>query len=361
MTDAAPSVVPDDEPIASDDAAGGSLPSSDAKGARLSPGRRLLKRYGMTAAFSTALLVGVVFLWRGGQLGDTWAALKDADPRVLIAGGVLYLVGLAILCLRWHLLLVVVHGRSHLAIASEAFISSVAIKYMAPGGLAVPIRAALTKRALNLTMTETTAVALWELGADLLILAVGSAIWIALGGYRSDVVRDHSATILPLAAAAVVAGLAALAAVWRLRPALVAKVWRKLDEMVRLPANDPRTAVVILAISVAYWVMQGATIALMLEAVGVDPSWLLALGLTSLPILIGMVSPIPGGGGVREALMTAVASLHGAAAGPVVVAAVIYRVALFASIPVLYVVVQLWLRGPRKAAAEATLTAEGSP
>jgi uncharacterized membrane protein YbhN (UPF0104 family) len=232
---------------------------------------------------------------------------------------------------------------------------------MAPGGLAVPIRAALTKRALNLTMTETTAVALWELGADLLVLGVGSAIWIALGGYQSDVVRDHSATILPLAVGAVLVGLVALAALRRLRPALVARVWRKLDEMARLPANDPRTAVVILGISVAYWVMQGATIALMLEAVGVDPSWLLALGLSSLPILIGMVSPIPGGGGVREALMTAVASLHGAAAGPVVVAAVIYRVALFASIPVLYVVVQLWLRGPRKAAAEATLTAEGSP
>lgn len=323
--------------------------------------RRLLKRYGVTTAFTVALVVGVVFLWRDGQLGDTWTALEDADPWVLVAGGILYLLGLAILCLRWHLLLVVVHGRSHLAIASEAFISSVAIKYLAPGGLAVPIRAALTKRALSLTMTETTAVALWELGADLLVLGVGSVIWISLGGYRSDVVRDHSATILPLAAASLFAGLITLVALWRIRPALVAKVWRKLAEMVRLPANDPRTAIVILAISVAYWVMQGATIALMLEAVGVDPSWLLALGLSSLPILIGMISPIPGGGGVREALMTAVASLHGVAAGPVVVAAVIYRVALFASIPVLYVAVQLWLRGPRKAAAEATLTLEGRP
>jgi hypothetical protein len=79
--------------VAADDSAG---PSS---------AKRLLRRYGMTAAFTAALLVGIVFLWRGGQLGDTWTALKDADPRVLVAGGVLYLVGLAILCLRWHLLL----------------------------------------------------------------------------------------------------------------------------------------------------------------------------------------------------------------------------------------------------------------
>jgi len=314
----------------------------------------------MSVAFAAALGVGVLLLWRQGQLGETWLTLKDADPRVLVAGGVLYLIGLAILCLRWHLLLVVVHGRSHLAIASEAFISSVAIKYLAPGGLAVPIRAALTKKALGLTLTETTAVALWELGSDILVLGVGSVIWIALGGYRSDALDGQWDLIVPIAVGAAVLGIIGLLVLRRIRPALIAKIWGKLDEMARLPARDPRTAVITLAISVVYWVMQGATIALMLDAVGIRPTPLLVLGITSLPILVGMVSPGPGGAGVREVLMTGVASLHGAAAAPVLVAAVIYRVALLASIPVLYVAVQIWLRGPRKAAAEATLTVEGS-
>lgn len=314
----------------------------------------------MTVAFTLALAVGILLLWRQGQLGDTWRTLKEADPRVLIAGGILYLIGLAILCLRWHLLLVVVHGRSHLAIASEAFISSVAIKYLAPGGLAVPIRAALTKKALGLTLTETTAVALWELGSDILVLGVGSMIWIALGGYQSDALDGRWGTILPIVAAVAFVGIVGLLVLRRLRPILASRIWGKLGEMARLPARDPRTAVVTLAISIVYWVMQGATIALMLDAVGIRPTTLLVLGITSLPILVGMVSPGPGGAGVREVLMTGVASLHGAAAAPVLVAAVIYRVALLASIPVLYVAVQIWLRGPRKAAAEATLTAEGS-
>lgn len=314
----------------------------------------------MTVAFTLALAVGILLLWRQGQLGDTWRTLKEADPRVLIAGGILYLIGLAILCLRWHLLLVVVHGRSHLAIASEAFISSVAIKYLAPGGLAVPIRAALTKKALGLTLTETTAVALWELGSDILVLGVGSMIWLALGGYQSDALDGRWGTILPIVAAVAFVGIVGLLVLRRLRPILASRIWGKLGEMARLPARDPRTAVVTLAISILYWVMQGATIALMLDAVGIRPTTLLVLGITSLPILVGMVSPGPGGAGVREVLMTGVASLHGAAAAPVLVAAVIYRVALLASIPVLYVAVQIWLRGPRKAAAEATLTAEGS-
>lgn len=314
----------------------------------------------MTVAFTAALAVGVLLLWQQGKLGETWRTLKDADPHVLIAGGILYLVGLAILCLRWHLLLVVVHGRSHLAIASEAFISSVAIKYLAPGGLAVPIRAALTKKALGLTLTETTAVALWELGSDILVLGVGSVIWIAFGGYQSDALDGQWSTIIPIALAAAVLGIFGLLVLRRIRPTLVAKIWGKLDEMARLPARDPRTAIVTLAISIVYWVMQGVTIALMLDAVGIRPTTMLVLGISSLPILVGMVSPGPGGAGVREVLMTGVASLHGAAAAPVLVAAVIYRVALLASIPVLYVAVQLWLRGPRKAAAEATLTVEGS-
>jgi len=313
----------------------------------------------MSVAFTGAILIGLLVLWRRGQLGETWRTLKDADPRVLVAGGVLYLIGLAVLCLRWHLLLVVVHGRSHLAIASEAFLSSVAIKYMAPGGLAVPIRAALTKRALGLTLTETTAVALWELGSDILVLGVGSVIWIALGGYQSDALDGQWSTILPLTAAAAVLGVVGLLVLRRVRPALVARILGKANEVARLPAKDPRTAVITLGISIAYWVMQGATIALMLEAVDIRPTPVLVLGLTSLPILVGMVSPGPGGAGVREVLMTGVASLHGVAAAPVLVAAVIYRVALLASIPVLYIAVQIWLRGPRKAAAEATLTLGG--
>ena len=81
----------------------------------------------------------------------------------------------------------------------------------------------------------------------------------------------------------------------------------------------------------------------MLNALDVKPEPLLVLGITSLPILIGMLSPLPGGAGVRETLMGGIARIHGAAVSPTIFAAVAYRLALFASIPVLYLLFRVWL------------------
>ena len=72
------------------------------------------------------------------------------------------------------------------------------------------------------------------------------------------------------------------------------------------------------------------------SAFGVDPTFEFILGLTTLPILVGMLSPIPGGAVVREALMYVVARLADVPAIPVIAAALIYRFALFAAIPILY-------------------------
>ncbi|HEX3302877.1 MAG TPA: lysylphosphatidylglycerol synthase domain-containing protein, partial [Thermomicrobiales bacterium] len=91
-----------------------------------------------------------------------------------------------------------------------------------------------------------------------------------------------------------------------------------------------------LGITTVYWVIQGFVLAIMLNALDVEPKPLLVLGITSLPILIGMLSPLPGGAGVRETLMGGIARIHGAAVSPTIFAAVAYRLALFASSPVLY-------------------------
>jgi uncharacterized protein (TIRG00374 family) len=94
---------------------------------------------------------------------------------------------------------------------------------------------------------------------------------------------------------------------------------------------------------VVYWLLQGVVLWLLLEAFGVDAKTTLVLGLISLPVLAGMLSPVPGGAGVREALMVVVANRAGVDTAGVLVAAVSYRVALFAAIPVLYAGVRLWL------------------
>ena len=76
--------------------------------------------------------------------------LGDADWWMLVLAAPVYVASLGILCYRWHLLVHMAQGWSNLPRAAEAFLTSVVINYAAPIGLAVPSRAALTRRALGL-------------------------------------------------------------------------------------------------------------------------------------------------------------------------------------------------------------------
>jgi uncharacterized protein (TIRG00374 family) len=119
------------------------------------------------------------------------------------------------------------------------------------------------------------------------------------------------------------------------------------------PRQRPIESALALATTTTYWVSQGVILAILVQAFGVDPSFELVLGLTTVPILIGMLSPIPGGAVVREALMYAVARLADVPGEPVVAAALVYRLALFAAIPVLYAATRWWIarRGPTAGAS----------
>ena len=299
------------------------------------------------AIFIAAVLLALIVLWVQGSLRDVAAAARDADPGLLIAAGVLYLVSLALLAARWHLLVKMIHGSSHAMRAAEAFLTSVVINYAAPIGLAVPSRAALTKRALGLTTSETGKVALWEVGADILVLLLLSALWILVSGSKGiDALDDATSPLLVLGV--MIAGSAMfgllLFVVRRLRPALWARLRLEGRQFVRLPIEHPLHALRVSTVSIVYWGMQIGVLWLLLKAVDVDPSVSLTLGLVSVPILIGMVSPVPGGAGIREALMVATAHVYDVDSAAVLLAALVYRVALFAAIPVLYAGVRFWLR-----------------
>ncbi|HRA46551.1 MAG TPA: lysylphosphatidylglycerol synthase transmembrane domain-containing protein [Thermomicrobiales bacterium] len=293
--------------------------------------------------FIGSILIAVLVLWRTGDVHNVVDSLRSANPWLLALGAVLYLVGLFLLCVRWHSLVIMIHGSSNFGRAGEAFLTSVVINYAAPVGLAVPTRAALTKRALGLSLTETSAVALWEVGADVIILGLGSTIWLATGGFaNSDVSASDISPLVWIGILATIAvGLGAVYMV--MRSVRIAPIRRRLREVMLYPGQNRKQAGISLGVTSIYWIIQGVVLAIMLNALGVQPSVLLVLGITSLPILVGMLSPLPGGAGVRETLMGGIAKIHGVAVSPTIFAAVAYRLALFASIPVLYVLFRVWL------------------
>jgi uncharacterized membrane protein YbhN (UPF0104 family) len=239
-----------------------------------------------------------------------------------------------------------IKGVSHAPRAAEAFLTSVVINYAAPVSLAIPSRAALTKRALGLSASETGAVAFWEVASDVIVLGIATVIWFLVAGSDSSQLSDASDGLI-LLGLAFVAGLAIVLGtgfyIAKSRPRLWERILATVRQTLVYPMQRPGEAAVTLGISAVYWIGQGAVFWVLLDAIGQKPSGPLVLGLMSLPVLIGMISPVPGGAGVREALMLAIAKIHDANGATVLLAAVTYRIALFASIPLLYLVVRGWL------------------
>lgn len=294
--------------------------------------------------FGFSLVMALLLLWQQNALSSIRPAIQNADLWIIAAGLLLYLAGLALLCVRWNLLVMMVSGATNHLRAAEAFVTSVAVNYAAPLSLALPSRAYLTKRALGIGTAETASITFWEVASDLAVLAVGTLIWILIGGWRGEGVPVDS-QMVGLGAVLVLGGIAAaiiaIRRATRLR-SLVFKMRNHFTEALKHPTRRPRQTVLSLAVTVIYWIVQGGVLYLLLKAIeGSPPQPSLILGLTTLPILVGMLSPVPGGAGVREALMIAVASVHGANEANVLLAGVTYRIALFAAIPVLYGIIRL--------------------
>ena len=330
-------------------AAMGALYSGSVFGAPLTVARSLLRRLlaiPTPVVFLLSVTIAVVLLWQQGAVRDIGPALRSANLGQMALAFALYLAGLVLLCLRWHVLVRMIGGKSDGLRASEAFVTSVAINYAAPLSLAIPSRALLTMRALGLNRTETAGLTFWEVAADLLVLALATLLWLLVGGWRGDDLGlDNGYVYLGvfLAAGAVLAIAAALVVVRRLR-ALATTLYGRVAPGLRYPRQRPRPAAVALGLTGVFWVTQGLVLWTMLQAIdGESPPAALVLGLVSLPILIGMLSPVPGGAGIREALMIAIAGVHGANEASVLLAGVTYRIALFAALPVLYGAIRLLL------------------
>ena len=87
-----------------------------------SNGRPLLKRISAVPTpliFIFSVLLAMGLLWQQGSLGDVIDAARDANPWLMISAMLLYLVSLALLAGRWHILIVMIHRSSHAARAAD--------------------------------------------------------------------------------------------------------------------------------------------------------------------------------------------------------------------------------------------------
>ena len=290
--------------------------------------------------FGVAAALATLLLWRQGGLTEIADSVRGVHPGRIGAILLVYAASILLLAMRWHALVRMAGGAPQWTSSAEVFLTSVIVNYAAPIGLAVPARAALTIRDLELSPGQSGAVVGWEAALDVAALAVISAAWLILGG--SELVQTMSVEGWVLVLVAGVALLSAVA-VWGASrsTAVRARAAPFFGRMRSSPAEHPMLALVAVALTGGFWFVQAGIMAALLELFGVAASLDLLLGVMGVPVLVGMISPVPGGAGVREALMVAAAGLGGTPAGPVLLAAIAYRLALFLVTPVAWVVVRL--------------------
>jgi uncharacterized membrane protein YbhN (UPF0104 family) len=274
-------------------------------------------------------------LWRQGSLEAVATSLRAADPRWIVAILLVYACSIFVLGVRWDVLVRLVGGQPHWMSSAEVFLTSVIVNYAAPIGLAVPTRAALTVRDLGLTPMQSSVVVGWELLLDVAALGLIGLAWIMTGGGPLLVNLLPGTGALVAVVALGLAGLLGIALVgWK--TAFGRRLVARLRPLLLAPAQRPGYAVIAVLLTALFWAAQSAVMAALVGLFGVTPTPSLMLGLMGLPMLIGMLSPVPGGAGVREALMTAMAGVEGQPGAPVLLAAVAYRLALFIVTPVVW-------------------------
>jgi uncharacterized membrane protein YbhN (UPF0104 family) len=290
--------------------------------------------------FVAAAALAMWLLWRGGRLHDFIASMRTIHPARVIAVLLIYATSLFLLGIRWHTLVRMAGGSPGWASSAEVFLTSVIVNYAAPIGLAVPTRAALTVRDLGMDRSQSGVVVGWEAALDVLALTVISVAWLVMGGSVLLQTVKIDASVLAIGAAVIVLGAVAAGIMARSTP-IRSHVTPFARRMISNPADHPLLALLALVLTAGFWLIQIGVMAVILDMVGAAVSPMLLLGIMGLPMLIGMLSPVPGGAGVRETLMAAAARLEGAAAGPVVLAAITYRLALFVVTPLVWVAVRL--------------------
>ena len=297
--------------------------------------------------FGVAAALAVLLLWRQGGLVEIMDSLRDVHPGRVVAILVVYAGSILLLGVRWHALVRMAGGDPPWTSSAEVFLTSVIVNYAAPIGLAVPTRAALTIRDLGLSPSQSGAVVGWEVALDLVALSLISAAWLIVGG--SDLVQTMTVDGRVLLLVALLGAIGAVAMYFATRSAAIrSRIVPLAGRMLFSPVDHPVLALVAVVLTGGFWSTQVGIMAALLALFGTSVSLQLLLGVMGVPVLVGMLSPVPGGAGVREALMAAAARLGGTPAGSVVLAAVAYRLALFLVTPLAWGAVRLVRAGANR-------------
>jgi uncharacterized membrane protein YbhN (UPF0104 family) len=283
------------------------------------------------AAFWVGLTAALLVLWLSGQGARAWEVVREARWAVL---PLVVLLGIAlpvIHAIRWRIVMRTLGTDISPLMAADMTVSASLVNYASPGYLGAPAMAFMANRTAGAPWSRSLLSLAFEQGLDFLVLVVGSLIALAiLGPDRiSEIVPELGRTAQLTLGVLLVVGIVVFLLLGRDR---IERGAKRIVEAFRALGGrvDWR---IIGVLTLAKWLAQAAVVGLLLWALRLptDPTALLAL--STIPLMIGQLVPLPGGVGAREAAIVALSGATGATAAGLLGLAVLQRVLLIASLP----------------------------
>ena len=290
--------------------------------------------------FWIGLLVAAAALWLTGVFGDAWSGLRGAEPLPLVF---VVFVGMALPLVhawRWQVVMQSLDVSLSVGEASDMTVSSALLNYASPGFVGASAKAVLANQERDVPYRASALSIGFEHSLDLGLMVITSAIAVLIIG--PSAFRRAASPLEGLASAASVliafaVLMLAAALVWRFR--LYRYAFSMVSTARQLGQRVNRTAVGLLTL--LYWFLQVVVVGLLFWALGIDLVPIDIFAISTVPVLAGMLAPVPGGVGVREAVIVALTAVTGATAGTLVTLAIVQRVLLVAALPLSLILVRV--------------------
>ncbi len=297
------------------------------------PGRQFAVAWRAAWLLGGLGLIAVVVL-QATRSGLTLAALQVANPVLLLLALLPALVAPVAHAWRWKRMLLVLGQTLPLRSALGATVAATVASYAVPGYAWAPVKGLVARQAYGVGLMRSAPTLVIEQALDAAMFVVGAGFGFVLapglvGGWS---LRPPLAA-LGIAVLGVIA-LAALVVTRRRRPPRFSVLRSSGYQLLRSQALYPWLA----GLSLLRWIADLAAFWLVAAALGLRLELGRLLVLANLPALLGMVSPVPGGLGIREGSVLAAGSMLGLSPGTLALVALLHRTVLLAGLPLALVV-----------------------
>lgn len=239
---------------------------------------------------------------------------------------------------RWQIMLRSLDHDLSLDSAIDLTISSTMINYAAPGYLWSPAKGMLARQMFGIGLGRSVPTLAIEQVLDALALVAGTIVGLALAGPEISTAtfdRLHAPTSTTIIVTLVVTVAIVLLALYLFRR-YASRFWSTIVEASKLLAKDRSLRVPVLGLTVARWVLDTGAIWLAAKAVGISLGISSLVLISNLPLLVGLLSPMPGGVGFREGAMAGVAGVLTLTVSVILAAAVLNRAVMVLSLPLVF-------------------------